>query len=393
LSDAARLPLASKTKKKSSEGSIHLDHACGNWAAEYTELHRAILAGEKPPRYAVAMAASGLSDGLTGAATVFLYALVTGRAFKWHMQNSNHGHLWEGYAQPHVNWTWAADISPPAWPFKDQDNSALYLRLLNEVRNNDTQEAESWFHHKDLRVLGEGYDTVYVWCNRGETWDLFSNPYLKEMLRAWGMRPETAFGCALNYLLDLPDEVKEHYSDALQALQDREVLKIGVQIRTGDATLDKQKELNLTDFDSFFQCAQEVEDTRAMAYPGGVLWYLVTDSLSLRHQAEQVYGDKLLVPRAGVVVGHVAKGSHAVKGVDEKAILQSAALENWLLGMVDVHIITSASGFGRTAAFRSLNWGSLYTIDYAPGRPPRQRKCGILDYDHLEVAAHTFSRI
>ena len=37
---------------------------CGDWQAEYTELHASMLRGERPPRYAVAHGVSGLADNL-----------------------------------------------------------------------------------------------------------------------------------------------------------------------------------------------------------------------------------------------------------------------------------------------------------------------------------------
>jgi hypothetical protein len=55
---------------------------CGTWQGEYVALHRAILEGRAPQRFAVAFTASGLSDALVGTVSVFYYALLTGRAFQ-----------------------------------------------------------------------------------------------------------------------------------------------------------------------------------------------------------------------------------------------------------------------------------------------------------------------
>ena len=55
---------------------------CGSWQNAYSKLHRSILSSEQPGRYAVAVAAhTGLSDRLVGLVTVFMYALLTDRAF------------------------------------------------------------------------------------------------------------------------------------------------------------------------------------------------------------------------------------------------------------------------------------------------------------------------
>jgi hypothetical protein len=55
---------------------------CGRWQKDYTELHRQILAGEKPPRYAMVYCTRGMADCLKGAITIFYFALYTGRAFQ-----------------------------------------------------------------------------------------------------------------------------------------------------------------------------------------------------------------------------------------------------------------------------------------------------------------------
>ena len=56
---------------------------CGSWQDKYIQLHKDILSGRKPPRYAISVPApAGLSDRLVGAVSVFYYALLTDRAFQ-----------------------------------------------------------------------------------------------------------------------------------------------------------------------------------------------------------------------------------------------------------------------------------------------------------------------
>ena len=45
----------------------------------------------------------------------------------------------------------------------------------------------------------------------------------------WGLRPETAVGCALNYLFRPRKEVLNLVRDSYEALQDTSALKIGIQ--------------------------------------------------------------------------------------------------------------------------------------------------------------------
>jgi hypothetical protein len=55
---------------------------CGQWQQDYAELHRQILGGEKPSRYAMVYCTRGMADCLKGAVTIFYFALFTSRAFQ-----------------------------------------------------------------------------------------------------------------------------------------------------------------------------------------------------------------------------------------------------------------------------------------------------------------------
>ena len=56
---------------------------CGSWQESYLKLHTSIVSGEQPGRYAISVPApAGLGDRLVGLVTVFLYALLTDRAFQ-----------------------------------------------------------------------------------------------------------------------------------------------------------------------------------------------------------------------------------------------------------------------------------------------------------------------
>ena len=89
-------------------GGLAAPSACGTWQDAYTKLHRDVLAGERPPRYAVAVAveagkglkgqalrrglyllrfyalllAAGLTDNIVGIVTAFFYAVLSDRAFQ-----------------------------------------------------------------------------------------------------------------------------------------------------------------------------------------------------------------------------------------------------------------------------------------------------------------------
>lgn len=79
---------------------------CGSWQDDYIQLHKDILSGRKPPRYAISVPApAGLSDRLVGAVSVFYYALLTDRAFQiagdlmTHVEAYLHTYLWHVVAR------------------------------------------------------------------------------------------------------------------------------------------------------------------------------------------------------------------------------------------------------------------------------------------------------
>lgn len=84
-------------------------------------------------------------------------------------------------------------------------------------------------------------------------------------------------------------------------------------------------------------------------------------------QAKQRYGSKILTSDAPVE--HSSKGkkfvlnsshdpSNSLPTVDGS---RAAVGENWLLGQADYFVISAYSGFGRTAAFRSLRQHSIFS--------------------------------
>lgn len=142
--------------------------------------------------------------------------------------------------------------------------------------------------------------------------------------------------------LRLPQQVRAHFAAVESQLRTPGVLRIGIQIRTGDSSMlqDRGHKLDLKAFAAYFDCAKEVsvqacdgpsvmssmglqgcvedgrqalglagrhgcfqpkptmpklrgpcmqvEEGRGVGYPGGVLWYLITDSHALRAQARWV---------------------------------------------------------------------------------------------------------
>jgi hypothetical protein len=83
--------------------------------------------------------------------------------------------------------------------------------------------------------------------------------------------------------------------DTLTALDpaNKDVVKIGLQIRTGDDVITGREVARPEKLQPWFHCAEEIERTRSL--PGQtVVWYLISDSVAMRQYAKERYGEKLL---------------------------------------------------------------------------------------------------
>ena len=91
--------------------------------------------------------------------------------------------------------------------------------------------------------------------------------------------------------------------------------------------------------------------------------YLVSDNHHVRAAALERYGKKVLT----AVEAKIEHTANKEGKSDEQALslegMRTAVGEHWAFGMTDYQVITHNSGFGRTAAFRSMRTkSSLYTV-------------------------------
>lgn len=122
--------------------------------------------------------------------------------------------------------------------------------------------------------------------------------------------------------------------------------------RLGDGVIKRGME---ADFDwaavaaPWFHCAQDLESSLNISMHL-VRWLLITDSAQLRGWAKAQLGGKLFT------------GSHDRIALFHENVLQSAAIDNWLLGLADFQIISDLSQFGRSAALRANANSSVFTV-------------------------------
>ncbi len=377
---------------------------CGNWQERYKALHASIKSGNAAPRYAVSVHHAGLADSLVKAVWVFYYALLTDRAFLLGFPPTQDAHYEWAYEGPNVNWTDSDNVLARVNYTKltGPQDSGVYL--FNDLVSWDSQDTDAkMFADGDLASKAEQAETVVFWKGSGKTFALFDNPHYKKRLLAMGLRPDTAVGCALNFLFEPNAAVKAVFEREFTSLSSPQLLRIGIQIRTSSysdaAFFDKEKaaeQLHMSFWDAWFECAQQIEGDNVVANRQ-VLWYLLSDSQPLREFAKEKFGDKLLVtiPGEGMALGHSTWGAD-----DPYQSFISAAGENWLFGMTDYQVVTGASYFGKVGALRSMGWHNLYSLwvqekdnvsSVARFDNLQSRQCGKHDYEHLEdVSARWF---
>jgi len=118
-------------------------------------------------------------------------------------------------------------------------------------------------------------------------------------------------------------------------------LTIGIHIRLGDHAFANEN-VNWTIVEPFFSCAQQIEDDHRRLGQD-IIWYVISDSRTVRHQAQQHYGDKVLT-KAQATVQHTANHEgRAAEGQEVLSLdgLRTAVGEHWLFGMTDFHVSPS----------------------------------------------------
>ena len=282
--------------------------------------------------------------------------------------------------------------------------SYVYHYLMMSPVDDTMPDFAYWLKAKnDSHLQGMNpEEVVLILINRGTTQHLFRNPYIEARLAKMGLLPETAFGCAMDYLFEpLPHvqqllandfrslsrsvQLTEHrvqevtsyaknkqarmwlVSPLQQSIRPEGALVISIQIRVGDEVMKGNAEVDLEKVEAagFFSCARHIEEEHRL--PGQeVLWFVISDDPVVRAYAVSQYGSKV-VTQVNATVQHAANNSLPPPDPDHALSVQgmrTAIAEHWAFGMGDFHIITKKSGFGRTAAFRSKRTRfSLYTID------------------------------
>lgn len=347
---------------------------CGVWQGDYIKLHKQMLEGSRPAYYLVSVLPdSGLADRLNGVITGFVMALLTGRAFQIAAPWGNLRGMEQAYDSPYINWTRDTDLqqitdnlvhnAEIAERYRTELGSQLgkfgFSELWTPFPPLISSEHQKVLYHSNLSLAIGASETVFVFADRGGTVRLFDNPYHRKQLIQLGMRPDTLHGCVMDFLFRPKRNILDSLAPTTARLPAAEGLTIGIQIRVGDHVFDSGGDPTsmMTQYRAFFRCAEELEKSFAVAGQQ-VVWLLISDSSALRSGAEQKYGEKLVVTQ-GLRLEHSSHSNTAKVSLDG---FQASVAENWLFGMTDFQIVSDTSGYGRTAAMRSLQPNSVYML-------------------------------
>jgi hypothetical protein len=122
-------------------------------------------------------------------------------------------------------------------------------------------------------------------------------------------------------------------------------------------------------------------------------WFLATDSRRIREFAAAKYGDKVLTSLTAKIE-HSSKeqntGCASNCSVSHTGF-QHAAAEWWMMGACDYFVISLNSGYGRSAAMRSLRRNSIYTV--REDRKHVMHVCSNTTFTDLENLSYDWSGI
>lgn len=374
-------------------------HVCNTtWMKEYATRHAALL----PTRVLVHVPfMSGLADRIIGLVTSTAFAVVIGRAVHSGRRPPLQP-LENIFSSPYINWTREYDADWLLEPLKDKANpknynaSVLAQNEYNAIHTLNDYKLLDRFLRQDIdKIFGSARNIMFL-MNRGKTIRLFENTFHSAMLKDnMGLTPEVAFGCITQFLLRPRPEIFATLMPQLERITSSPAaLKIGIHVRAGDSVLlNANHNIDSSHYQSFFTCAQQIEDWARKGPGQQVIWYLATDSRKIREFAVAKYGDKILTSLTAHIehsskeqnTGCVANCSVSHAG------FQHAAAEWWMMGACDYHVVTLNSGFGRSAGMRSLRRNHIYTVREDRRNP--MKPCDNSTFTDLENLSYDWSGI
>jgi hypothetical protein len=170
---------------------------------------------------------AGLADRLATSVTVFLYALLSDRAFQYDFPGDP---LWQALHSDFIDWRYTGVDSGNATLLMDYVDKGLV-----DLDDGPQPGYMKLFTHGNTSAIGEGYHSVVWQSDHAAVWAAYGNPLVAGRLAAWGLPRENAFACLFDYLYRPSEDVLQAVRPQLGPLLDDSALRIGLQARTGEA--------------------------------------------------------------------------------------------------------------------------------------------------------------
>ena len=383
---------------------------CGGWQQEYTKLHQEALVRGLSPRSSQVLIFkspnSGLADRLAGLITGFYAAVLSQRAFfltDWWTWGGVHVRLSDALEMQHINWT-----LPQAWEQRLQHGDNQSYTLLDYINTEPlfAPEGEPNRTRADTELImsaaagavvnssastsagARASATIVFQSNRGNVYRLLKHPpaLLAAAAGRLGVAPEFGVYCAFHYLFRLRPEVLELTRPLLPSLHTaRGVVRVGIHIRVGDRgfSFGTQTEVDSDPYlGKFFECAADIERRLApqlfatMPHAGQgsspkVLWYLISDSLSLKESAARKYGDKLVWTKHKPMHIGISNNVNDIEGPRGSEAVQLAVADVTSLALCDYFVLSHDSGLGKLSALLSHNAhdGRVFVTSHSGCKP------------------------
>lgn len=393
---------------------IPTDKYCANsWTQTYTKFHHDNVLTNSSKLIFVPIL-SGLADRIIGTSTSFLFAVLTNKVFQ--IGNRHQLPNFETvFTSPNINWTRHVDEEWLLDPLRDNaanryyDQATLAQGKYYAVNTINQYKLQDAFLRQDINnLLGNSYN-IFISINRGKTIRIFENDHYKQKLASMGLLPYTAFGCMVHYLFtprpeifvpvlpQLHSLIHHSYPRSVASGNDKVAsLRIGIHIRTGDKHLMSYDHAapGIASFHHHFDCATQIETFARVSPDQPVVWYLLTDSPQLRKEAVEKYGDKILTSLTSRIEHSAKEASVCTHDCQvSNTGFQTAAAEWYLFGLCEYFVISEWSGYGRSAAFRSLRNDSIYTIRNDKRGHPLHAVCDQKSFSELFDMPYDWSGI
>ncbi|CAF2513862.1 unnamed protein product [Rotaria sp. Silwood2] len=222
-----------------------------------------------------------------------------------------------------------------------------------------------------------------------------SSLYRKFLTIDLEMNPENIFGCLYNSLFtyrlsqlikQVPLISSNNQSDhspqqILQTLLSPRFFPIGMQIRAGDETITGKRNFSdektiLKKFENFFTCSRQIINTNKKLFRETnqiPIIFLLSDDFQIRQAALKRWKFSLECFQSFenncqwnnndlYILTNSDPVFHITYTTNQRLAFQLGIFDHFLFSLCEQHLITTASGFGRIAAFASLKLRNIYSL-------------------------------